>query len=229
MYFKKVDVLLTEAYTKEQVKSFVLTELNKIQSKSQSFENPVCYIALVSDLHNKKNWVCVDSKTKNSFGLQDELICLQDIISHTTKDLENATEEQVLSAKFIRDNFIKLNQFNDFKNMNNEEITNIKELINLNTLNINNFNTKFTNKTNQLETSINQCVQTLNNHQTQYNQFTANTNNLISGINDILNNNIYTKQEVDNFIQELTNKITELQNSINGGTSSSSSTQETNS
>lgn len=74
MQFKKVDVLISENLTKEQLKEKVLTELNKISRAS----NPrISYIANIHDIFNGKYWICMDSETKEAMGAADELIDLQ--------------------------------------------------------------------------------------------------------------------------------------------------------
>lgn len=74
MQFKKVDVLISENLTKEQLKEKVLTELNKISRAS----NPrISYIANIHDIFNGKYWICMDSETKETMGAADELIDLQ--------------------------------------------------------------------------------------------------------------------------------------------------------
>lgn len=83
MQFKKVDVLISENLTREQLKTKVLTELNKISRAS----NPrISYIANIHDIFNGKYWICMDSETKEAMGAADELIDLQPnlINAHTT-------------------------------------------------------------------------------------------------------------------------------------------------
>lgn len=83
MQFKKVDVLISENLTREQLKEKVLTELNKISRAS----NPrISYIANIHDIFNGKYWICMDSETKETMGVADELIDLQTnlINKHTT-------------------------------------------------------------------------------------------------------------------------------------------------
>lgn len=83
MQFKKVDVLISENLTREQLKEKVLTELNKISRAS----NPrISYIANIHDIFNGKYWICMDSETKETMGAADELIDLQPnlINKHTT-------------------------------------------------------------------------------------------------------------------------------------------------
>lgn len=74
MQFKKVDVLISENLTREQLKTKVLTELNKISKAT----NPrISYIANIHDIFNGKYWICMDSETKEAMGAADELIDLQ--------------------------------------------------------------------------------------------------------------------------------------------------------
>lgn len=87
MQFKKVDVLISENLTKEQLKEKVLTELNKISRAS----NPsISYIANIHDIFNGKYWICMDSETKETMGAADELIDLQsNLINAHTADFNN--------------------------------------------------------------------------------------------------------------------------------------------
>lgn len=87
MQFKKVDVLISENLTKEQLKEKVLTELNKISRAS----NPrISYIANIHDIFNGKYWICMDSETKEAMGAADELIDLQpNLINVHTADFNN--------------------------------------------------------------------------------------------------------------------------------------------
>lgn len=87
MQFKKVDVLISENLTKEQLKEKVLTELNKISGAS----NPsISYIANIHDIFNGKYWICMDSETKETMGAADELIDLQsNLINAHTADFNN--------------------------------------------------------------------------------------------------------------------------------------------
>lgn len=87
MQFKKVDVLISENLTKEQLKEKVLTELNKISRAS----NPrISYIANIHDIFNGKYWICMDSETKETMGAADELIDLQsNLINKHTANFNN--------------------------------------------------------------------------------------------------------------------------------------------
>lgn len=87
MQFKKVDVLISENLTKEQLKEKVLTELNKISRAS----NPsISYIANIHDIFNGKYWICMDSETKETMGAADELIDLQsNLINAHTANFNN--------------------------------------------------------------------------------------------------------------------------------------------
>ncbi|EKN8003772.1 hypothetical protein PYY25_001805 [Campylobacter coli] len=87
MQFKKVDVLISENLTREQLKEKVLTELNKISRAS----NPrISYIANIHDIFNGKYWICMDSETKETMGVADELIDLQsNLINKHTANFNN--------------------------------------------------------------------------------------------------------------------------------------------
>lgn len=87
MQFKKVDVLISENLTREQLKTKVLTELNKISKAT----NPrISYIANIHDIANGKYWICMDSETKETMGAADELIDLQsNLINVHTADFSN--------------------------------------------------------------------------------------------------------------------------------------------
>lgn len=87
MQFKKVDVLISENLTREQLKQKVLTELNKISKAT----NPrISYIANIHDIFNGKYWICMDSETKTLMNAKDELIDLQtNLINVHTANFNN--------------------------------------------------------------------------------------------------------------------------------------------
>lgn len=132
MQFKKVDVLISENLTKEQLKEKVLTELNKISKES----NPsISYIANIHDIVNGKYWICMDSETKETMEASDELIDLQAIFRHTTENPEEASKDLLYSSKYIEDNFLRKIIFETYKESNDARITKLETTVGTNLIN----------------------------------------------------------------------------------------------
>ena len=64
MKFKKVDILISENLTKEQLKVKVLQELNKVAQNDGYDALSIHYIANIHDIRNGKYWICMDTETK---------------------------------------------------------------------------------------------------------------------------------------------------------------------
>lgn len=151
MKFKKVDILISENLTKEQLKVKVLQELNKVAQNDGYDALSIHYIANIHDIRNGKYWICMDTETKNFVGADDELIDLQSIFKHTIKDPNLASEDLLYSSKYIEENFTRLLAFLEYKTTNDARVSTIEGNVAANELDIEDKHTRLTNRVSSLE------------------------------------------------------------------------------
>ncbi|HHI9584980.1 TPA: hypothetical protein ACQCWR_001899 [Campylobacter jejuni] len=186
MQFKKVDVLISENLTKEQLKEKVLTELNKISKES----NPsISYIANIHDIVNGKYWICMDSETKETMGASDELIDLQAIFRHTTENPEEASKDLLYSSKYIEDNFLRKIIFETYKEANDSRLTKLETTVGTNEKDIEDKHYKLEKRVTTAENTITDNKELEDTRYGEYTQFKKDIENNILSIN----NNLKTK------------------------------------
>ncbi|EPY8037432.1 hypothetical protein ACXG0S_002014 [Campylobacter coli] len=186
MQFKKVDVLISENLTKEQLKEKVLTELNKISKVS----NPsISYIANIHDIVNGKYWICMDSETKETMGAADELIDLQAIFRHTTENPDEASRDLLYSSKYIEDNFLRKIIFETYKETNDSRLTKLETTVGANEKDIEDKHYKLERRVTTAENNITTNKELEDTRHSEYTQFKKNIENNILSIN----NNLKTK------------------------------------
>lgn len=112
MQYKKVDVLISDKLTNEELKTKVLNELNNTANQT---DPRVSYIANIHDLYHQRFLVCVDTETKQTMGLPDEIIDLQSISRIVSKDINNPSDSLTFSSKLINDNFLKISSIDNTK------------------------------------------------------------------------------------------------------------------
>ncbi|MGI7118731.1 hypothetical protein ACNGEM_09080 [Campylobacter coli] len=184
MQFKKVDVLITENLTKEQLKEKVLTELNKISKQT----NPrISYIANIHDIVNGKYWICMDSETKENMEAEDELIDLQAIFRHTTENPEEASKDLLYSSKYIEDNFLRKIIFETYKEANDSRLTKLETTVGTNEKDIEDKHYKLEKRVTTAENTITTNKELEDTRYSEYTQFKKNIENNILGINNNLN------------------------------------------
>ncbi|WP_193551028.1 hypothetical protein [Campylobacter jejuni] len=184
MQFKKVDVLISENLTKEQLKEKVLTELNKISKES----NPsISYIANIHDIVNGKYWICMDSETKETMEAADELIDLQAIFRHTTENPEEASKDLLYSSKYIEDNFLRKIIFETYKEANDSRLTKLETTVGTNEKDIEDKHYKLERRVTTAENTITTNKELEDTRYSEYTQFKKNIENNILGINNNLN------------------------------------------
>lgn len=172
MQFKKVDVLITEDLTKEELKNKILAELNKVASKTNF---SICYIANIHDVVKGKYWICVDSETKETLNMQDELIDLQAIFKHIADNPDLVSRDLLYSSEYIENNFNRISVFSDFRDLTNTEISNIKRLINVNESDIEAKHSTLAERVDNLEEFSERTSSSLEEHINLYNTFKTNT------------------------------------------------------
>lgn len=183
MQFKKVDVLISENLTKEQLKEKVLTELNKISKES----NPsISYIANIHDIVNGKYWICMDSETKETMGAEDELIDLQAIFRHTTENPEEASKDLLYSSKYIEDNFLRKIVFETYKESNDTRLTKLETTVDTNEKDIEDKHYKLEKRVTTAENTITDNRKLEDTRYNEYTQFKKDTENNILSINNTL-------------------------------------------
>ncbi|EPP4233332.1 hypothetical protein ACUPZ6_001818 [Campylobacter coli] len=186
MQFKKVDVLISENLTKEQLKEKVLTELNKISKVS----NPsISYIANIHDIVNGKYWICMDSETKETMGAEDELIDLQAIFRHTTENPDEASRDLLYSSKYIEDNFLRKIIFETYKEANDSRLDKLETTVGTNEKDIEDKHYKLERRVTTAENNITTNKELEDTRHSEYTQFKKNIENNILSIN----NNLKTK------------------------------------
>ncbi|ELH4668577.1 hypothetical protein Q9X44_002107 [Campylobacter coli] len=186
MQFKKVDVLISENLTKEQLKEKVLTELNKISKVS----NPsISYIANIHDIVNGKYWICMDSETKETMGAADELIDLQAIFRHTTENPDEASRDLLYSSKYIEDNFLRKIIFETYKEANDSRLDKLETTVGTNEKDIEDKHYKLERRVTTAENNITTNKELEDTRHSEYTQFKKNIENNILSIN----NNLKTK------------------------------------
>ncbi|EPY7848150.1 hypothetical protein ACXGXY_001896 [Campylobacter coli] len=186
MQFKKVDVLISENLTKEQLKEKVLTELNKINKVS----NPsISYIANIHDIVNGKYWICMDSETKETMGAADELIDLQAIFRHTTENPDEASRDLLYSSKYIEDNFLRKIIFETYKEANDSRLAKLETTVSTNEKDIEDKHYKLERRVTTAENNITTNKELEDTRHSEYTQFKKNIENNILSIN----NNLKTK------------------------------------
>ncbi len=184
MQFKKVDVLISENLTKEQLKEKVLTELNKISKES----NPsISYIANIHDIVNGKYWICMDSETKETMEASDELIDLQAIFRHTTENPEEASKDLLYSSKYIEDNFLRKIIFETYKEANDSRLTKLETTVGTNEKDIEDKHYKLERRVTTAENTIAANKELEDTRYSEYTQFKKNIENNILSINNNLN------------------------------------------
>ncbi|CBJ94335.1 hypothetical phage protein [Campylobacter phage CPt10] len=184
MQFKKVDVLISENLTKEQLKEKVLTELNKISKES----NPsISYIANIHDIVNGKYWICMDSETKETMGASDELIDLQAIFRHTTENPDEASRDLLYSSKYIEDNFLRKIIFETYKEANDSRLTKLETTVGTNEKDIEDKHYKLEKRVTTAENTITDNRELEDTRYGEYTQFKKNIENNILSINNTLN------------------------------------------
>ncbi|EMV9618950.1 hypothetical protein AADV15_000343 [Campylobacter coli] len=186
MQFKKVDVLISENLTREQLKEKVLTELNKISRVS----NPsISYIANIHDIVNGKYWICMDSETKETMGAADELIDLQAIFRHTTENPDEASRDLLYSSKYIEDNFLRKIIFETYKEANDSRLDKLETTVGTNEKDIEDKHYKLERRVTTAENNITTNKELEDTRHSEYTQFKKNIENNILNIN----NNLETK------------------------------------
>lgn len=126
MKFKKVDILISENLTREELKNKILTELNKIANQT----NPrIHYVANIHDLINGKYWICMDSETKLELNAPDELIDLQAIFRHTVNEPSQASDDKLYSSKYIEDNFLRSLTYMNYVESNDSRIQILENIV----------------------------------------------------------------------------------------------------
>ncbi|EDO9117310.1 hypothetical protein GKB13_08145 [Campylobacter coli] len=184
MQFKKVDVLISENLTKEQLKEKVLTELNKISKES----NPsISYIANIHDIVNGKYWICMDSETKETMGAEDELIDLQAIFRHTTENPEEASKDLLYSSKYIEDNFLRKIIFETYKESNDSRLNKLETTVDTNEKDIEDKHYKLEKRVSTAENNITDNRKLEDTRYDEYTQFKKDIENNILSINNNLN------------------------------------------
>ncbi|HEH4511669.1 TPA: hypothetical protein SG275_001627 [Campylobacter coli] len=184
MQFKKVDVLISENLTKEQLKEKVLTELNKISKES----NPsISYIANIHDIVNGKYWICMDSETKETMEAPDELIDLQAIFRHTTENPEEASKDLLYSSEYIEDNFLRKIIFETYKESNDARITKLETTVDTNEKDIEDKHYKLEKRVTTAENTIAVNKELEDTRYGEYTQFKEDIENNILSINNNLN------------------------------------------
>lgn len=184
MQFKKVDVLISENLTKEQLKEKVLTELNKISKAS----NPsISYIANIHDIVNGKYWICMDSETKETMGAADELIDLQAIFRHTTENPDEASRDLLYSSKYIEDNFLRKIIFETYKEANDSRLNKLETTVDTNEKDIEDKHYKLEKRVTTAENTITDNKELEDTRYSEYTQFKKNIENNILSINNTLN------------------------------------------
>lgn len=186
MQFKKVDVLISENLTKEQLKEKVLTELNKI---SKGPNPSISYIANIHDIVNGKYWICMDSETKETMGAVDELIDLQAIFRHTTENPDEASRDLLYSSKYIEDNFLRKIIFETYKRTNDSRLAKLETTVGTNEKDIEDKHYKLERRVTTAENTITTNKELEDTRHNEYTQFKKNIENNILSIN----NNLKTK------------------------------------
>lgn len=201
MQFKKVDVLISENLTRDQLKTKVLTELNKISRAS----NPrISYIANIHDIVNGKYWICMDSETKTLMNAKDELIDLQAIFRHTTENPETVSKDLLYSSKYIEDNFLRKLVFNQYKTANDTRVTDLERLVNTNETDIEDKHYKLATRVTTVENTITSNRQLEDTRYNEYTQFKKNIENNILAINNKI-------KEIENKIVTITAQLQRIQ------------------
>lgn len=186
MKFKKIDVLISENLTREQLKDKILPQLNLLITEQDKTGSSIYYIANIHDVNKGKYWICVDTETKETLGLPDELIDLQSIQNYTTENPDEAAKDILYSSEYIEEFFLRKLIFEDYRTANDQRLTDLEQLVQTNEEDIEKKNRDTNVALNVLDQEVKANKSEYDEKINEIDQFVQDTNANINALNDVL-------------------------------------------